>query len=166
MKSLIELAKEYRMANKKDWAFYVQIPYTYLLLFFILILFSWIEIKIPGLLHIKTATILAIGLLIYYAFLDWRIALAILPILFIFTCLAIMVADQGINSRGGFVVLFVAVLCVALSAIIFYSDKNHQSFYAPFNDLFLFISLPLIVTMELFFLFGYLTHLEEAIKKP
>lgn len=159
MKSFIEQAHFFTARYPKEPA-----PVTYfisvaLIIFSLMIFLGFFHLVVPNILNISFASLAAIALLIYYFFLNWRLALVVTPFLVIFLALADFLSQAGPTSFA----LWISIISLVLGAALQFIGRSEES-RLNFGDQFklLFIA-PLLLTAQLFFIKGRMAELREQI---
>jgi uncharacterized membrane protein YGL010W len=161
MKSFIEQAQFYWEHHQKPLTLYTHLVGIPLIIFSLMLLLSFLRLVIPGVIDISFASILTILLLIYYFFLNWRLALPLAPILIFILWLADLVSHNGPrhSSLWAFLITFIIGWIFQLVGH-FFEGKRPVITEDPRQALI----APLFLTAELFFLGGRMGKLKEQIR--
>jgi uncharacterized membrane protein YGL010W len=161
MKSFIEQAQFYWKHHQKPVTLYTHLVGIPLIIFSLMLLLSFMRLVIPEVIDISFASIATILLLIYYFFLNWRLALPLTPVLIFILWLADLVSHNGPrhSSLWVFLLTFIIGWIFQLVGHLF-EGKRPVITENPRQAL---IS-PLFLTAELFFLGGRMQKLKEQIR--
>lgn len=159
MISFLEQAQQYSTYHQKPLTRYIQMISIPLIFLAFMILLSCVHVIIPGLLDINVACIAAIGLLVYYFRLNWRLALIVTP-LFI---LLWWVAGLFSHPNPTFFTLLTFLIVFALGGLLrfagFYMEGRRPIFIDNIKQT---VIGPLVIATELIFMTGSMLDLKAA----
>lgn len=157
----IDKAKSYSDCHQQAmvrYSHYIGVPLIY---FALIIFLGFIRISMPNVFEIDFGWIFSLGLLVYYFKLEWRLALATTPVVFLFNFIASFMSHQGISSTSfwtSLILLIVGAACLLIGHLMM-KDKQ-RSIKDCFSQL---VDIPLILMADLFFYFGKFFELHEKI---
>ncbi|MCC5791440.1 MAG: DUF962 domain-containing protein [Legionellaceae bacterium] len=162
MHSFIEQARIYARYHTKTVTRYTHFLGVPLLLFSLMLLFSFVHLMIPGYLDRSIAEVLVFLLFLYYLRLNWRLALSIAPVLLLLLWLALWLG-AGIPTSFSlqvFAYSFIAGLLLQLAGHLW--EGQGPAFISHFRQL---LIAPLYLTAEVYFHFGKMQNLEQDIRQ-
>jgi uncharacterized membrane protein YGL010W len=136
---------------------YIGIP---LVSFALLILFSWIHIRIPGFFDTTLAWLLSVLIIIYYIFLDLYIGATVSIVLIILNLIAAYITHNA-PSWHGFKLFLIIFAIGALCQIIGHWFEGRKPALA--RNLKYALIGPLFLVAEIFFCFGFKKDLQQQI---
>jgi uncharacterized membrane protein YGL010W len=160
MKPFTEQACNYAAYHQKAMTRYTHIIGIPLIMLSLMILLGFVRVVIIGVLDINIAIIATAALLIYYFSLQWRLALALTPILMALLWIAEFFTYEGPTEFAlwSFLVLF--LLGVGLQLIGHFIEENRPAFIDHFSQI---LIAPLVIIADVFFILGRMPELEAAI---
>lgn len=160
MKSFIEQAQFYATYHKKMVTRYTHFAGVPLIILSFMILLGFVQIIVPGVFASNLAWFATIAALIYYFLLNWRLALALTPIMLFLLWIAHWFSEDGPTSLGiwAFVITFVVGWALQL-----YGHYVEGKKPALMDNLYQALIAPLYLTAELFFMAGYMNSLHDEI---
>jgi uncharacterized membrane protein YGL010W len=161
----IEQAKSYASYHKKAATRYSHMAGIPLIILSLMILLGFIHVVIIGVLDVNVAIIATMALLAYYFRLDWRLALALTPVLVILLWIASFFSHDGPTAHALLSFLIIFVIGVALPFISHFIEEKRLTLS---ENLWQVLIAPLFMVAEVFFWAGRMKELNEAIygKKP
>ena len=160
MNSFIEQAQFYAAYHQKPNTRYTHFAGVPLIIFSLMVLLGFIHLIIPGVVDITFATIATVVLLIYYFYLNWRLALALTVIFIILLALADLVSYNGPTRISLWIFALTFVIGWALQLIGHFMEGKPPAFL---DNLWQSLIAPMFLTAELFFLAGRMQGLKEQI---
>lgn len=156
----IEQARAYALYHQHPIARYLRAIGIPLMVLSLLILLGFVHVVIIGVLNVTLAEIATLSLLLYYFFLNWRLALVATPLFIFLLWIATLFSDEGPNAVALWAFLVTFLLgCAALFLGYFIEGKR------PFGMDLLRQTLiaPLFLMAELFFMVGRMQELKQAV---
>ena len=161
----IEQAQCYATYHRNATSRYMHMIAIPFIVLSLMILLGFVQILIPGVLHIDLAGIATLALLIYYFRLNWRLTLALIPMVIFLLWIAALFSAAGPTAFAlwSFIIIFIFGSILQIIAH-FFEEKRP----APIDNLWLVLIAPLCLVAELFFITGRMQNLSEEIygKKP
>lgn len=161
MNSFIEQARIYASYHQNPITRYTHFIGVPLIIFSLMVFFSFIHLVIPGVLNLSFAGIATVALLGYYYYLNWRLALALTVIFFALLGLAHLVSRHGPDSQSLWVFVITFVLGWVLQLIGHVIEGKRP---ALVDNLWQALIAPMFLTAELFFLTGHMHDLKQQIE--
>ncbi len=160
MTTFLELAKNYADYHKNPVTRYMHMISVPLIFLSIMILLGFVRVVVLGILDVNMAVIMGVVLLFYYFWLNWRLCLALFPILVFLLWIAEFFSYEGPTAFAlwSFVALLLFGGMVHFLGYFFEGKRP-----AIFNELSEFIYEPLFLAAEIFFVAGKLQSLEEIL---
>lgn len=160
MESFIEQARLYSSYHTKKITLYTHLIGVPLVVFSLMIFLSFFHLSVPKLFDITFASMATFALILYYLVLNWRLALAIIPILITLLWLSLIITFNGVNhfSIWFFIITFVLGWIFQLIGHLFEAKRP-----AFLDNILQFFIAPLFIVAELFFLAGRMQSLKEHI---
>lgn len=160
MKSFIEQARFYAGYHQKPATLYTHLIGIPLIIFSLMILMGFVQIKMPTVFSITFATIGTLVLLAYYFMLNWRLALTITPILALLLWLSTFFSHSGPTKTGiwVFFICFVAGWTLQLAGHAMEGKKP-----ALVDNLWQALIAPLFLIAELYFMMNWMSALKAQI---
>ena len=160
MKSFIEQAQGYASYQQSITTRYIHMISIPLFLLSLMILLGFIRVIIVGVLNIDVAEIATLGLLIYYFRLQWRLALALTPLLICLLWIAECFSKGGPTEFALWALVLILLFACMLQFISYFLEGKRP----PFNDMLeQFLIAPLSLIADIIFLLGFMTALKEAV---
>ena len=156
----IEQAKNYASYHKKAATRYSHMAGIPLILLSLMILLGFVHVVIIGVLDVNVAVITTIALLIYYFRLQWRLALALTPVLALLLWIASFFSHNGPTAHALLSFLLIFVIGVAIPTIGHFIEEKRLTFA---ENLWQVLIAPLFMVAEVFFLAGRMNELNEEI---
>ena len=161
MKSLAEQMSVYQRYHRKPitkLTHFIGVP---MIVFAIIGVFNWLVIPLPSQ-HLPLTWVLIIVLTLYYALLNWRLALGMLAIFMILEGFAISVihTHTSLDALAFFVIFFVGGWIIQFIGHAFEGKK-----LALFDNLFQIFIAPTFLLTEACFLFGALPKLKAEVAR-
>jgi uncharacterized membrane protein YGL010W len=160
MKTFIEQARCYATHHqnpKTQQTHWIGVP---LITFSLMILLGCVKIVIPGIFQTNLACIATLALLVYYARLNWLLALAITPILLLFLWLASWLTSNGPNTLASWIFVITFVSGWTLQLYGHYISHEKPAFMEQISQI---LIAPLYLMAEVFFKGGLLSSLKAQI---
>ncbi|STX28277.1 transmembrane protein [Legionella beliardensis] len=160
MKSFIEQAQFYAEYHQKPITFYTHIIGVPLIIFSLMIFFSFFHIVVPGVMDIRISDVLTAFILIYYVILNWRLGLIVTPIFIFMVWIADLIGWSGPTKEAlwTFVVFFVLGWVLQLIGHVIEGKRP-----ALVDNFWSTLTAPLYLTAELFFKMGRMQDLKAQI---
>lgn len=160
MKSFIEQAQFYAAYHQKPITRYTHLVGVPLIVFSLMVLFGFLHLIIPGVMDTTLAGIATVALLVYYFYLNWRLALVITPIFIVLLWLANLVSHAGPTHSALWIFAFTFVLGWILQLVGHLIEGKRP---ALLDNFWQSLISPLFLTAELFFIAGRMHGLKEEI---
>lgn len=160
MKSFIEQAQMYTEYHQNITTRYTHLAGVPLIILSIMILLGFIQIIMPGVFSTSLAGLTTLGVLIYYFRLNWKLALALTPILIILLLIAELFSHNGPTKLGVWAFVITFIVGWALQLYGHYLEGKKPAFMDNLSQA---LIAPLFLTAELFFMAGYMKSLQEQI---
>ncbi len=161
MSSFIEQARIYAAYHTTPITRYTHFAGVPLVIFSLMVFFSFFHLVVPGVLNITLAAIATVAILCYYFFLNWRLALGLTVIFFLLLGLAHLVSRYGPDSQSLWIFLITFVLGWALLLIGHFIEGKRP---ALVDNLWQALVAPMFLMAELLFLTGHLHDLQQQIE--
>ncbi|WP_133130184.1 DUF962 domain-containing protein [Legionella yabuuchiae] len=160
MTSFTEQAKRYTAYHNSRLTWYTHLIGIPLIFFSLLILFGFLHLVVPNLFDIKFSDILVVALLIYYFFLNWKLALVLTPIMILLLWLSDLINYAGPTafSVWSFIIIFLLGCAFQLAGHLIEGSKP-----ALWNNPKDSLAAPMFITAELFFKAGKMNSLKKEI---
>jgi uncharacterized membrane protein YGL010W len=160
MQSFVDQAKIYGQYHTKPITRYTHFIGVPMIVFSIMIVFSFLQLTVPGVFSRTTAELLTLWLILYYIVLNWRLGLTITPVLILLLWLADWVGGEGPTSTALeiFAIFFIAGWAIQLIGHIFEGKRP-----AFTTNLWQAVIAPLFLTAEVYFMFGKMQDLKQSI---
>jgi uncharacterized membrane protein YGL010W len=157
MKSLSYLLKSYAAYHTKRSTLYTHLVGVPLLVFSMMIFFSWIHFAVPPLFSIPVVWPLVIAIGVYYIRLDWQLGLGI----FLGFCLLAMLANWLTFHGANLLSLWLFLVCFVLGWIIQLIGHAFEGRKpALMDNLSQVLTAPLFVVIEVLWMLGYRKDLQ------
>ena len=160
MKSFIEQAKFYAAYHQKPVTRYTHFIGVPLIILSFMIFFGFIHIVVPGLLDFRVAAPLTLAVLIYYFFLNWRLAFAVLPLFLLLYAIAALISKHGPTSGALWFFFLSFILGWFLQFLGHYFEGKRPAFI---DNLWQALIAPLYLMAEVFFLNNRMLDLKAQI---
>ncbi len=160
MKSFIEQAQMYAGYHQNITTRYTHLAGVPLIILSVMILLGFIKIVMPGVFSITLACLATLGVLIYYFRLNWKLALALTPILIVLLLFADLFSHNGPTKLGVWAFIITFIVGWALQLYGHYIEGKKPAFMDNLSQA---LIAPLFLTAELFFMAGYMKSLKEQI---
>lgn len=160
MKTFIEQASCYASHHqnpKTQQTHWIGVP---LITFSLLVLLGCVKIIIPGIFQTNLACIATLALLVYYARLNWLLALAITPLLLLLLWLASWITSNGPNTLASWIFIITFISGWTLQLYGHYISDEKPAFITQISQIFI---APLYLMAEIFFKAGLLPDLKAEI---
>lgn len=160
MKSFIEQAKGYQSYHTKPITVATHLIGVPLVILSLMILIGCIKVIIPGVMATDLAWLLTACVMFYYFCLEWRLALATLPLMIVLLWIAYLFNYAGPSKIAmmAFAVTFVAGWIFQLAGHWF--EGKRPAFIDNFSQS---LIAPLFIVAEILFKFGFLDDLKKKI---
>lgn len=160
MKSFLEQAQTYAHYHQKPVTLYTHFVGIPLIIFSLMVLFSFLHFVVPGVFSLTTAEILTLLVLIYYIRLNWRLGISIIPIFIILLWLGNWVGGGGPTQTSVtiFLVCFIIGWIIQLAGHLI--EGNRPAFI---TGLWQIAIAPLFLMAEIYFLCGKMQSLKSSI---
>lgn len=161
MRSFIEQAQFYAAYHQKSLtrsSHFIGIP---LLIFSLMIFLGFFHLVVPGVMDLSFAEIATVVLLVYYYYLNWRLAMPLTVILLILLWLANLVSRHGPDSVSLWTFIITFVLAWIVQLVGHFIEGKRP---ALMDNLWQALIAPLFLIAEVFFLAGYLQDLKQQIE--
>lgn len=160
MKSFIEQAQFYATYHQKPITRYTHIVGIPLIILSMMILLGFVQIIVPGVFASNLAWFGTLAILFYYFFLNWRLALALTPILLLLLWIAHWFSEYGPTKLGCWTFIITFVLGWGCQLYGHYLEGKKPAFM---DNMCQALIAPLYLTAELFFMAGYMGPLHSEI---
>lgn len=160
MKPFVEQARSYAMYHQKPVTRYTHMVGIPLVILSFMILLGFVRVVIVGVLDINIAHIATLILLAYYFRLQWRLALAITPVLIFLLWIAEFFSYEGPTAFALWSCLFFFVLGSSLQLVGHFIEENRPAFIEHAHHIFI---APLVIMAEAFFAFGLMPQLKSEL---
>ncbi len=160
MKSFIEQAQMYAGYHQNTTTRYTHLAGVPLIILSVMILLGFIKIIMPGVFSITLACLTTVGVLIYYFYLNWKLALALTPILIILLLFSDLFSHNGPTKLGIWAFVITFIVGWAFQLYGHYIEGKKPAFMDNLSQA---LIAPLFLTAELFFMAGYMKSLKEQI---
>ena len=160
MKPFIEQAQTYAAYHQKPVTRYTHLLGVPLILFSFMILLGFFHVVLTGVFDVNVANITTVVLLIYYFRLQWRLALALTPLLILLLWLAAFLSHDGPTSSALWLFFIIFLLGAALQFTGHFIEEKRPALVDNVWQVFI---APLFMVAELFFMAGRMTELKEEI---
>ncbi|MGC1183185.1 DUF962 domain-containing protein [Legionella sp.] len=160
MKPFIEQAQCYASYHHNTMTQYTHMVGVPLIILSFMILLGFVQIIIPAVFASTLAWFATIAILIYYFLLNWKLTLALTPIMLFLLWIAHWFSEDGPTTLGiwAFVITFMGGW-----GLQFYGHYLGGKKPAFMDNLSLALIAPLYLTAELFFMAGYMKSLQMQI---
>lgn len=160
MKSFVIQAKKYAASHQSPITWYTHIVGIPLLLFSVLIFLGFIHIVVPNVLDFTIADLFVLGLIVYYLWLHWILALIMTPILLLMLWLALIISIAGPTEYAVWTFVIIFLLgCIAQMAGHIVEGNKPAFFKNPKGSL----AAPMFLLAELLFKAGWFSGLKAKI---
>lgn len=156
----IEQAQYYATHHQNKLTRYTHMVGVPLILLSTMILFGFVHIVILGVVDFNVANIATLVLLIYYIRLQWRLALALTPLLIMLLWIANLFSVAGPTSFALWSFSIIALFGWTLEFIGHYFEGKPPAFT---HSLWQLLIAPLLIVAELFFMAGRMKELQGEI---
>jgi uncharacterized membrane protein YGL010W len=163
MISFIEQARLYGEFHQKAETKYAHLAAILLLFLAGLIFLGFIHILVPGVLELTVAQLAAVGLIIFYFYLNWQLALVLTPVLLILLWISHLISYAGPSSFSIWAFILIVILSGVLLAIGYFFEGKRPPLRVGLAHLLL---EPMFLTAEIFFLAGKMLPLRDNIYGP
>lgn len=160
MKSFIEQAQVYAHYHQKPVTLYTHFIGVPLIIFSLMIFFSFFHLVVPGVFSLTTAEILTALIVIYYVILNWRLGLSITPILILLLWLGHLIGGNGPTQTAITVFIVCFILGWIIQLIGHLIEGNRPAFM---TNLWQTIIAPLFLMAEVYFLCGKMQGLQQKL---
>ena len=153
-------AQCYISYHQKPVTRYTHLAGIPLIILSLMILLGFVHVVIIGVLDVNVASIATLVLLIYYFRLNWRLALALTPILILLLWIASVISHNGPTSEALWSFILIFLVGCALQFIGHFIEEKRPAFA---DNLWQIVIAPLFMVAESFFLIGRMGELKEEI---
>ena len=160
MKSFIEQAQFYATYHQKPITRYTHLIGVPLIIFSLMIFLGFFHLIVPGVLDTTLASIATAALLIYYFYLNWRLALVLTPVFIILLWIADLVSWAGPTRSALWTFIITFILGWALQLIGHFIEGKRPAFM---DNVWQALVAPLFLAADLFFMTGRMPGLHEEI---
>lgn len=160
MNSFIEQARLYGTYHQNSITHYTHFIGVPLIIFSLMVLLGFLHLVIPGVLDVTIAGIATLVLLVYYYYLNWRLALVLTGVFIILLWVANLVSYSGPTSSALWIFIVTFILGWALQLIGHFIEGNRP---ALMDNIWQALIAPMFLTAELFFLSGRMQDLKVQI---
>ncbi|GGI92755.1 Mpo1 family 2-hydroxy fatty acid dioxygenase [Legionella impletisoli] len=160
MTAFTEQAKRYTAYHHTRLIWYTHLIGIPLIFFSLLILFGFLHLVVPNLFDIKFSDILVVALLIYYFFLNWKLALVLTPIFIILLWLSDLINYAGPTAFAVWAFIIIFLLGCAFQLAGHLIEGSRPAFSNHPKDS---LAAPMFITAELFFKAGKMNSLKKEI---
>ncbi len=160
MISFTEYAKKYAASHENLTAYHLHMLGIPLIFLSLMIFLGFVRISVPGILHVSLTDLVMAVLLIYYARLNWRLTLILIPIAIFLLFVTNLFSHNGPSLFGfwSFVCLF--LMGCGLQFTGYYLEGKRPDFQDMLCQLFI---APLCMAADFFFKLGRMLALQEII---
>ncbi len=162
MNSFIEQARLYATYHQNPITRYTHFVGVPLIIFSLMVLLGFIHLVIPGVIDITLAGLATVVLLLYYYYLNWRLALVLTVIFIVLLWFADLVSRVGPTRVALWTFVITFVLGWALQLVGHLIEGKRPAFI---DNFWLALTAPLFLTAELFFLTGRMQKLKAQIEE-
>ena len=155
-----EQAQSYASYHQKAVTRYTHMVGIPLIILSLMILLGFIHVVIIGVLDASVANLATLVLLIYYFRLNWRLALALTPILIFLLWIASLISHNGPTSEAMWSFIIIFFMGCILQFVGHFIEKRRPAFI---DNLWQVMIAPLVIVAELFFIVGRMNALKEDI---
>ena len=159
MKSFLEQAQTYAHYHQRPVTIYTHFVGVPLIIFSLMILFSFLHIVVPGVFSVTSAEILTIVVLIYYILLNWRLGLSITPIFILLLWLGDWIGGNGPTQTNLTIFLVCFIIGWIIQLIGHLIEGNRPAFI---TNLWQAVIAPLFLMAEVYFLLGKMQALKNS----
>ncbi|CEG55517.1 Mpo1 family 2-hydroxy fatty acid dioxygenase [Legionella fallonii] len=163
MKPFVEQAQMYAGYHQNITTRYTHLAGVPLIILSMMILLGFIQIIMPGVFSTTLACLTTLAVLIYYFRLNWKLALALTPILIILLLFSSLFSHHGPTKLGVWAFIITFVVGWGLQLYGHYIEGKKPAFMDNLSQA---LIAPLFLTAELFFMAGYMKSLKEQIYGP
>jgi len=163
MKSFIEQAQFYAKYHQNVQTRYTHMAGVPLIILSLMILLGFVKIIVPGVFSSSLAFFATLAALIYYFRINWKLALALTPIMLILLWLSYWFSMDGPTKLGVWAFIITFILGWGLQFYGHYLEGKKPAFMDNLGQA---LIAPLFLTAELFFMAGYMQSLKEEIYAP
>lgn len=160
MIAFIEQAQFYAAYHKNATTRLIHMISVPLILLSAMILLGFVRVVILGVLDINLADIATLGLLIYYFRLNWRLALALIPLLVILLLIAEFFSSQGPTAFSLWSFVIILIFGGVLQFIGHFIEGKRPELADHFQHL---LIAPLFLVAEIFFMTGHMGELKTEL---
>lgn len=160
MISFTEYAKKYAASHENPTARHIHMIAIPLIFLSLMILLGFVRIIVTGILDVSLTDMAIIALLIYYARLNWRLTLGLIPIFIVFIFVANMFTYDGPNAFGLWSFFCIFLFGAVLQMIGYFIEGKRPAYI---DMLWQILIAPLCFVAALFFKMGRMPVLKEAI---
>ncbi len=161
MKSFIEQAQFYAGAHQNKMTRYTHFVGVPLIILSLMIFFGFIKLSVPGLFVTDFALLGTIALMVYYFKLQWKLALALTPIMIFLLWIAHFFSYAGPTKLGVWIFLITFISGWALQFYGHYIEGRKPAFMDNICQAFI---APLFLVAELLFMVGLMPELKKQIE--
>ncbi|MDI9817974.1 MULTISPECIES: DUF962 domain-containing protein [unclassified Legionella] len=160
MKSFVEQAQFYAEYHKKPFTLYTHLAGVPLIIFSLLIFLGFFHLMVPGVFDSTISSIATVVLLVYYFFLNWRLALVLTPVLIFLLWIADIITAAGPTRYALWTFVVTFILGWVLQLTGHYLEGKRPALLVNFWQA---LVAPLFLTAELFFKFDRMKKLQQQI---
>jgi uncharacterized membrane protein YGL010W len=160
MISFTEQARIYGEFHQKPETKYMHIASILLLFLAGLIFLGFLHIVMPGVFEITLADVATACLLIYYFFLNWRLAIVLTPVLLILLWISHLISYSGPSSFSVWALIMILILSGLVLGIGYYFEGRRPPLKVGLWQL---LIEPMFLTAEIFFMIGKMRSLQNDI---
>ena len=160
MISFLDCAKKYAASHENPMVRSLHLVAAPLILLSLMILLGLVHVVVRGFLQISLTDIAVVVLLIYYVKFNWRVALALIPIMIILLFIASLFSRNGSNVFILWLFACTFLLGVGLQFIGYFIEGKRPDFI---DMLWQLLMAPLCIGAEFLFKLGRMQDLKEAI---
>lgn len=160
MKSFIEQAQFYAEYHQNPMTRYTHMAGVPLIILSIMILLGFVKIIIPGVFSTSLACLTTLGALIYYARLNWKLTLVLVPIFIVLLWFANLFSYFGPTKLGLWAFIITFVLGWGLQFYGHYIEDKKPAFMVNLCQA---LVAPLFLAAELMFMAGLMKNLKAEI---
>lgn len=160
MKSFIEQAQFYANYHQNVTTRYTHMGGVPLIILSVMILLGFVQIIVPGVFSTTLAWFATVAILVYYFLLNWKLALALTPIMFFLLWIAHWFSENGPTTLGVWSFIITFVVGWALQLYGHYIEGKKPAFMDNLSQA---LIAPLYLVAELFFMAGYMKSLQAQI---
>lgn len=160
MLSFTEQARIYGGFHRRQETKYMHIVSILLLFLSAFIFLGFFHVLMPGIFEITLASITTVVLLVYYFYLNWRLALVLTPVLLFLLWISNMISYSGPSTFSVWALILILILSGLTLGIGYYFEGRKPPLRIGLLQL---LIEPMFLTAEVFFMAGKMRPLQNDI---